>query len=279
MSVNSKKSSVQQSILNPQMTKQEKLKYRIISVLSLLAFLVFWWVITDGLHVFKPSQLRSPINVITALIEKLYTKAPDNGTLFEHIGESLRIVGTGFVVGTVIGIPLGIAMAWNRTFDKIVGPVFNVIRYIPPIAWIPIMILIFGIGRTSKIAVIFFAAFFGNVLNAYEGIKQTKDVHIWTAQTFGATRHQLLYTVAIPTALPQILTGIKGALAGSWGSVVAAELLASNRGIGYMIQNARTLGRPDLVLAGIVCIALINALLNLIFDLIERVLIRGRLDW
>lgn len=261
------------------MSKEEKLKYRIISILSLIAFLVFWWLITDGLHVFKPSQLRSPINVVTTLFEKIYTKAPDNGTLFEHIGESLRIVGTGFLVGTAVGIPLGIAMAWNKTFDKIVGPVFNVIRYIPPIAWIPIMILIFGIGRTSKVAVIFFAAFFGNVLNAYEGIKGTKDVHIWTAQTFGATRNQLLYTVAIPTALPQIMTGIKGALAGSWGSVVAAELLASNRGIGYMIQNARTLGRPDLVLAGIVCIALINALLNVIFDIIERVLIKGRLNW
>lgn len=270
-----KKEKVQQSILSPQLTKEQKTKYFIISCLSIIVFLVFWWLITDVLHVYKPSQLRSPINVLQALIEKIYTKAPDNATLFEHIGESLLIVGMGFLIGTVVGIPLGILMAWNKTADRIIGPVFNVLRYIPPIAWIPIMILILGIGRSSKIAVIFFASFFSNVLNSYTGIKQTKDVHVWVAQTFGATRKQLLWTVAVPTAMPFIMTGVKAALAGSWGSVVAAELLAANKGIGYMIQNARTLGRPDLVLAGIICIAVINLIITAAFDAVEKRLVRG----
>lgn len=269
------KKTTQQSILSPQLTKEEKKKYFILSCLSIVVFLVFWWLITDGLHIYKPSQLRSPINVLQTLIEKIYTKAPDNATLFQHIGESLLIVGLGFVVGTALGIPLGIAMAWNKNVDRTVGPVFNVIRYIPPIAWIPIMILILGIGRSSKVAVIFFAAFFSNVLNSYAGIKQTKDVHLWVARTFGANRAQLLWTVAIPTAMPEIMTGIKSALAGAWGSVVAAELLGANRGIGYMIQNARTLGRPDLVLAGIICIALINFLINGIFEFVEKKLVKG----
>lgn len=271
-----KKEKIQQSILSPQLTKSQKQRYFLISCLSVFCFLVFWWLITDGLHVYKPSQLRSPIDVFRALIEKTYTKAPDGATLPEHLGESLLIVGLGFLVGTSFGIPLGIAMAWNKTVDRTVGPLFNVLRYIPPIAWIPIMILILGIGRPSKIAVIFFAAFFSNTLNAYTGIRQTKDVHLWVAQTFGATRSQLLWTVAIPTALPYIMTGIKAALAGSWGSVVAAELLAANKGVGYMIQNARTLGRPDLVLAGIICIAMVNFLINLVFELIEKKLVRGR---
>lgn len=270
-----KKKQIGQSILSPVLTKEEKRKYFIISCLSIVAFLLFWWSITDVFHVYKPSQLRSPIDVITALIEKTYTKAPDNATLFEHIGESLRIVGLGFLVGTVAGIPLGIAMAWNKTVDRIVGPVFNVLRYIPPIAWIPIMIVILGIGRSSKVAVIFFAAFFCNVLNSYTGIKQTKDVHIWMARTFGATRGQLLWTVAVPSAMPFIMTGIKAALGGAWGSVVAAELLASNKGLGYMIQNARTLGRPDLVLAGIICIALINFIINGVFEAVEKLLVKG----
>lgn len=271
-----KKEKIQKSILSPQLTKRQKRNYFIISCLSIAAFLAFWWMITDGLHIYKPSQLRSPVDVFRALIEKTYTKAPDNATLFQHLGESLLIVGMGFLIGTAVGIPLGISMAWNKNVDRIVGPLFNVLRYIPPIAWIPIMILVLGIGRSSKIAVIFFAAFFSNTLNAYTGIKQTKDVHLWVAQTFGATRSQLLWTIAIPTALPYIMTGIKAALAGAWGSVVAAELLAANKGIGYMIQNARTLGRPDLVLAGIICIALVNFAINLVFEIVEKKLVRGR---
>jgi len=266
---------VQKSILNPELSKAEKRKFFIVSCLSIVAFLVFWWFITDGIKLYKPSQLRSPVDVLKALIQKTYTKAPDNATLFQHIGESLYIVGMGFLFGALAGIPLGIAMAWNKTVDNIVTPVFNTIRYIPPIAWIPIMILILGIGRASKIAVIFFASFFSNVLNSYTGIKRTKDVHIWVARTFGASRKQLLWHVAIPSALPEIMTGIKAALAGSWGSVVAAELLAANRGLGYMIQNARTLGRPDLVLAGIICIALINFAINAVFELVEKLLVKG----
>ena len=155
-------------------------------------------------------------------------------------------------------------------------PIFDLLRPIPPIGWIPIMILVLGIGFWAKVAVIFVGALIPCVINSYTGIKQVNPVHMWVGQTFGGTRTQMLFMVAIPTALPVIFTGLKTALGISWMTLVAAELLASNNGLGYMIQVARTIGRADIIVMGMLVIGVVGLILSTILDFLENRYVKGR---
>ena len=186
-----------------------------------------------------------------------------------HIASSLKTVLSGYLLGVVIGIPLGICMAWFKPVDRFLRPLFDLIKPIPGIAWIPVMITLFGIGLLGKAMIVFMTAFIACMVNAYSGIKQTRDVHLWVAQTFGASNLQQLFTVAIPTALPMIMTGLRVALGAAWSAVIAAELLASSSGIGFMIQQCRGLARPDIIIAGMIAIGLIGTLLTWLLGLLE----------
>ena len=253
------------------MKKQKQWLYPLISVLSIMGFLGLWWIVTDGLGIFQPSVLPSPIKVAETFFKKMTSTAPDGATLPQHIASSLKVALLGYLAGVVIGTPLGILMAWYKRVDLFARPVFDLLRPIPGIAWIPLMIIMFGIGITSKIVTIFLSAFVPCVLNSYTGIRQTKDVHLWVGQTFGASNFQMLCHIAIPTALPLIMTGVRVALGASWTTIVAAELLASTRGLGFMIQQARGIYRPDVIIAGMIAIGVIGALLAWILQKIEAV--------
>lgn len=250
--------------------KSDKTGYRIVSILSFLALLAVWEIATDVLHLLSPIIAPSPRIVLKTLAEKLTDPNPDGAILIEHIWASLSVALTGFFLGGFIGIPLGIAMAWYRRFDLFAKPLFDLIRPIPPIAWIPLMILWFGIGLPAKAAVIFMSAFIPCVINAYSGIKLTNPVHLWVGSTFGATNWQNLWKVAIPTAIPSIFTGLRISLGLAWTSLVAAELLAATQGLGYMIQVARMLGRPDIIVVGMLVIGSVGAILGLGLEFLER---------
>jgi len=256
--------------------KESKLKYILISIFSLALAIFCWYLVTDILHVFKPQALPSPTRVFNTLVGKFRKRAPDGGTMMEHIRASLGLALYGFALGAVIGIPVGIAMAWNRRADLFITPIFNFLRPIPPIAWIPLMLIFFGIGTTAKAAVIFVSTVTNCILNSYYGINQTKDVHKWVATTFGASRTQILFKVAIPSALPQIFTGLSLSMNLAWMSLVAAEMLAADKGLGYMIQYARQMARTDLVIAGMIVITAIGAILNWILTTIEHAVVKGR---
>lgn len=132
-----------------------------------------------------------------------------------------------------------------------------------------------GIGLKAKAAIIFVNVFVGTVVNIYSGIKQTNEVQIWVAQIFGAGRLEILFKVALPSSLPYLFTGLKVSLSMAWLGIVAAELLASQSGLGYMIQVARSLGRPDLVIVGMLTIGLIGAFLTMALEMAERVFVKG----
>ncbi len=253
-------------------------RYKIISVLSFIVFLLVWELATDVFHLIKPYSLPSPVKVLDTFIKKLYSPSPDGSTLPQHIWASLQVALLGFCAGSVIGIPLGVLMAWYKPIDRVVRPVFDLIRPIPPIGLIPIMVLIFGIGLEAKVAVIFFSAFIPCVINAYSGIKQTRDIHLWVSRTFGASNLQMLFTVALPTAMPMIFTGFRVALGAAWMSLVAAELLAATRGVGYMIHVARTIGRADVIVVGMLVIGVIGSILSAAFEYLEKKFVRGELE-
>ena len=249
---------------------------RLISAISIAAVLLFWYLITDGLHLFSSYLFPSPVAVFKAFINKLTVTVPDGGTLFTHLVASLQVALYGYFLGIVIGVPLGILMAWHRKVDLIVKPIFDLIRPIPPVGWIPLMILWVGIGQSAKAMVIFVSAVTPCIVNSYTGIKQTNQVHLWVAQTFGATRRQMLFDVAIPSALPMIFSGLKVSLGASWMALVAAEMLASTKGLGYMIQMNRMVGRADNIIVGMLMIGVVGAILSAILGLVEDRFVKGR---
>lgn len=255
--------------------KKGNLRYVLVSVLTIALFIFAWYLVTDVFKMVSRTVLPSPLRVFKTFIEKFYRKAPDGATMIQHLGASLQVAMSGYLIGVVIGIPLGILMAWSKAADMFVRPIFDLIRPIPGIAWIPVMIVLFGIGLLSKAMVIFLSSFTAMVINAYSGIKQTKAVHLWVGQTFGATNLQLLFKVAIPSALPMILTGLRVALGSSWGALVAAEMLASSRGLGFMIQQCRGIGRPDVIIAGMIAIGIVGAFLTWLLTLLERAVLKG----
>lgn len=254
----------------------ENYKYRIISFCSVITVIFIWEMATDVFHMISPMMLPSPAKVYQTFLYKLTGGVnPDGATLFQHIGASMKIALGGYGVGVLVGVPLGIAMAWNRKFEMFAKPLFDVIRPIPALAWIPLMILWLGIGYWSKVGIIFFAAFISATINSYAGIKRTSQVHLWVAGTFGASRGQMLMKVAIPTALPMIFTGLRLALGSSWVALVAAELLAATRGLGYMIQVGRMLGRPDVIVVGMISIGGIGYLLSYFLEKLQNRYVKG----
>ncbi len=250
-------------------------KYLILSIISFILFLIVWELVTDGFRLVKPYALPSPITILGTFIRKLYNPSPDGSILFVHIFASLQVTVAGFVLGAVIGIPLGICMAWYKKVDLLVGPLFDLVRPIPPIGWVPIMMLMMGIGLQAKAAVIFVAAIIPCIINAYSGIKQTNPVHLWVGRTFGASNFQMLTQIAIPTALPMIFTGLKVSLGVAWMTLVAAERVAATKGLGYMLQIARSIGRADIIVMGMLVIAGVGAILSALLQILENKFVKG----
>jgi len=248
----------------------------LLSVLSVAFFVGVWYFFTAVLQVVSSNTLPSPVKVFSSFINKFSNPNPDGATLLQHTAASLQVALTGYFYALVIGIPLGIMMAWNRYIDRFVRPLFDLLKPIPGVAWIPLMIVIFGLGITSKAAVVFFSAVVPCVLNSYTGIRQTRDVHLWVARTFGATNPQKLFTIAIPTALPHILTGVRVALGAAWVAIVAAELLGATRGLGFMIQQSRGIYRTDIIMVGMLAIGICGGILTGILTVISNALLKGR---
>ena len=177
---------------------------------------------------------------------------------------------SSFVVAVVIGVPLGWVMGYYKAASFLLNPVFEIVRPIPPIAWIPIIILTMGIGMPAKMFIIFVAAFVPCVINSYLGIRLTDPVRINVAKTFGASEWEIFTTVCIPSSMNMVFTGIRLSLNNSWTTLVAAEMLAATRGLGYMIQLGRTLIRPDIIIVGMFTIGITGALLNNILAMFEK---------
>lgn len=257
------------------MNKKKRKNLWLLSLAAILGILAVWWLVTDVFGIFTSNTLPSPVKIVRTFLKKLADPNPDGATLPAHLVSSLKIVLSGYLLGVVAGVPLGIVMAWYEKADLMIRPVFDMIRTVPGIAWVPVMVVFFGIGFTSKAIVIFIGAVVANVINAYSGIKQTKQVHLWVGAVFGASNWQLLTKIALPSAFPMIINGLKISLGGAWTTIVAAELLASNKGVGFMIQQARGILRPDIIIVGMFVIGMIGSLLMWPISLLEKKLMKG----
>lgn len=249
--------------------KKEKIKLLMLSALGAFIFLLLWQ-LSINLGWIPEKYLAPPTVVARTFITKFYEARPDGSTLPVHFISSLYIAFVGFVSAVVIGVPLGLLMGYYKNLDLLIRPIFEFIRPIPPLAWIPLSILWLGIGTTAKSYIIFLAAFVPCVINAYTGVKLTNPVLINVAKTCGANKWTIFVKVCIPSSLPLVFTGMRIALGNAWSTLVAAELLASVSGLGYMIQQGRSLVRPDIIIVGMMTIGLTGALMAFVVARFEN---------
>jgi NitT/TauT family transport system permease protein len=193
-----------------------------------------------------------------------------NTPLWAHFQASLLRTMAGFVAGSVSGIAIGLMMGQSKIASAALAPFFAFARPIPAIAYIPMVIIWFGIGEFSKILVIFLSSFLYVSINTSAGVRSVPHDLIRVAQTFGASRAQLFVHVIIPESLPFIFLGLKVGLALSWAVVVASELVAAQSGLGYMIMDAATFFRIEDVYVGIFLIGMVGLILEYILTSLER---------
>jgi ABC-type nitrate/sulfonate/bicarbonate transport system permease component len=221
-------------------------------VAGTLGFLALWEACAR--FVWHDAQvLPAPTQALAAAARHLTA-----GELATHIAVSLGRIAGGFTLGALAGIALGIAAGWYAALGRIVRPLVDLLRPIPPLAWIPIAIVWFGLGEPSKWFVIFLGAFFPIFTNAYRGMRSIPPVILRAARTMDVDGPALLFKVAIPAALPDIATGLRVGFGLSFGTLVAAELIAADRGMGYLVMQSRQLGELGVAVFGILLIGVVS---------------------
>jgi ABC-type nitrate/sulfonate/bicarbonate transport system permease component len=261
------------SMLPPPVPGWRRAVGRIAHLWLLVAFLVVWELVSLYGQRINPQlevMLPPPTAVISGAAELLH-----RGVLFTHVFDSLYRVLMAVGAATLLGVPLGLAMGWSPRFRAAVDPLLEFVRPIPPLAWIPLSILWFGIGDMQIVYIIFLAAFFPVVLNSMAGARDVDTYLLRAGLSLGASRGDVFRTVVLPAALPQIFTGMRIGLGIGWMALVAGELVAAPSGLGYMINNARTLFRSDYILLGMVLIGV----LGLALDYAMRKLARLIMPW
>ena len=252
--------------------KKRRIRYRdlMLAISSVLLFFLIWEaLVLTG--IVSSKKLCDVLTVMKLFVVKLSDPNPDGAVLLVNIWSSLKIALCGFGLALVIGIPLGWLMGWYRGIDSFVRPVFEIIRPIPPVSWIPLTIVWMGIGLKSKAFIVFFAAFVPCLINSYTGIKQTKEVLKNVSKTFGGSYFTTFWKVGIPSSLTMTFAGVKVAIGNAWATLVAAEMLASVNGLGHMILEGRSYGRVDLVILGIVVIGILGVIITTIIGKVENI--------
>ena len=236
---------------------------KVLPSLAAIALLIgaWWLLVAETQSVIFPT----PWQVVTGTGELVRT-----GVLWEHIGASLFRVGCGFLLAVAFAVPLGLWMGWVHGAFATLNPIFQMLRPISPIAWIPIAILWFGVGNASPIFLIFISSVFPMVVQTTSGVHTIERRYLRAAANFGVSRATLFRRVVIPAALPQIIVGMRIGLGVAWLVVVAAEMIALRSGLGYLIIDSRNAGnRYDLVIAAMIIIGLIGLLLDGLMRLLE----------
>ena len=241
-----------------------------VTVFLLLAALGLWQVFS-WIGILPTQKIPSPLKVLSALRMLLFEGLPPEYLLHQHAAESLLRVIYGFGIASVVGIPLGILMGWSKIVRAIIAPFVEVLRPIPPLAWIPIAILWFGIGIKSAAFIIFLGAFFPILLNTISGVLSVDVRLIEAAKVLGARTRVVFVKILTPGSLPYVFTGLRIGLGVGWMTLVAAEFtgVKSGYGLGYVIMIARDIQRPDAIIAGMMVIGLIGYLLDTILRGIE----------
>lgn len=249
----------------------------LISVFTVFGLFVVWYLVTN-LGLIKPLFLPSPQAVFQQFYEYLMGTANDK-PLWEHLLYSVLRVSVAFWLAFLTAVPLGIAMGMSRVFRGVFDPPIEFYRPLPPLAYLPLIIIWFGIDETPKVLLIYLACFAPLALAARSGMKSAAQEQINAAYSMGADYRQVIFHVILPSAMPEVLVGMRIAIGFGWTTLVAAEMVASNVGLGQMVLNASNFLRTDIVIMGIMVIGFIAYVFDLLMRWVERKVVpwKGRM--
>ncbi|MEI3362106.1 MAG: ABC transporter permease subunit [Oscillospiraceae bacterium] len=242
-----------------------KLFYYLGPCLLIIAFLLLWQGIASGGKTMLPTPAAALERLVTIWSGDI-AKHP----MIYHVGMSMRRVLTALIFSVAVGVPFGIAMGWNKTFRAIFKPLFEVIRPVPPIAWVPLFTLWFGTSEFSRVAIITMGVFMPIVINSYSGVVMVPEINFQVGRVFGARSMDMLFDVVLPSSLNAIFAGIRTALGGGWMVLLASEMLGAREGIGFLIMQGSSANDLTLAIVGMVMIGAFGALFAYGFDFLER---------
>ncbi len=239
---------------------------------------IFVWQALSSAGVIPPYKLPSPIDIVRGFVDLLSVGIPPGHFLYNHVLYSLYRVALGYVIASLIAIPLGLLMGWSDGILRIFRPLIEVIRPIPPLAWIPIAIVWFGIGIKSAAFIIFLGVFFPILLNTISGVLSINPILVEAARTLHAREKHIVFKVLFPGAVPSIFVGMRVGIGIGWMTLVAAEFtgVKEGYGLGYMIMTARDIQRPDEILAGMLLIGFIGLGIDVALRACEARVLRWR---
>lgn len=269
-------SSIELSIAEPgpptlTIPPKREVSLLLISSLSVASLVLLWWGVTRA-GLIEPLFLPSP-QAVAQRGWQLLNEGYMGASLWQHLGASLGRIGLGLLAALFTAIPLGIAIGRNRIARGIFDPLIEFYRPIPPLAYLPLIVIWCGIGELSKVLLIYLAIFAPIAIATATGVRTVDPTKLRAAQSLGATQAQLIRHVILPSALPEILTGIRIGLGVGWSTLVAAELIAATSGLGFMVQSAAQFLVTDVVILGILIIAVIACTLEVGLRALQRKLV------
>ena len=249
----------------------------LLSLASIAGILFVWWLVTS-MGWIKPLFLPGPGAVARKFLD-IWQNGFTNTPFLEHVAVSTARVFGAFLLACLIGIPLGLGMGMSPVIRGIFDPPIEFYRPVPPLAYLPLMIIWFGIGETSKVTLIFLSVLAPVALGARAGVKSAAIEQIHAAYSFGASRWQVMRQVILPAALPEILTAMRIGIGFGWTTLVAAEMVAATEGLGYMVLSASQFLQTSTVIMGIIVIAAIAYAFDLLMRVVERKVVpwKGRM--
>ena len=242
-----------------------KLFYYIGPWLLIAAFLLLWQAVASTGRTLLPTPGEALSRLVTVWSGDV-AKHP----MIYHVWISMRRVLTALIFSVFVGVPFGIAMGWSRTFRAVFKPLFEVIRPVPPIAWVPLFTLWFGTDEFSRVAIITMGVIMPIVINSYSGVIMVPEINFQVGRVFGAKSRDMLFDVVLPSSLSAIFAGIRTALGGGWMVLLASEMLGAREGIGFLIMQGSSANDLTLAIVGMVMIGVLGALFAYGFDYLER---------
>lgn len=250
----------------------------LISTITVSTLIVLWGLVTHFGFI-DPLYLPGPLDVVRKLFDLVINGYAD-ATLWQHFSASISRIFIAVILASIIAIPVGLAIGINPVARAIFDPLIEFYRPVPPLAYLPLIVIWFGIGEFSKILLIYLAVFAPIVVATAAGARHVDPIRVRVAQSLGATRWQIIRHIVLPSALPDMLIGIRIGLGAGWSTLVAAELVAATEGIGFMIQSASQFLVTDIVIAGILVIALVAYIIEIGLRILQQKLApwRGKVN-
>lgn len=239
--------------------------YMILPIISVLLLILLWTSVAAN------SDFPSPKDTLDRLM-LLFEKPIKDKNIFGHVGDSLVRIFSALIFNWTFGIAFGILIGWNKKAKALFTPLFNGFRAIPPLAWIPLITIWFGTGEISKVIIVIFGSLASVVVNTQAGMLNVEQLYIDVGTSFNANERQKLFQIAIPSALDAIFAGIRTSTSAAWMVVLAAEMLGSKSGVGFLIVRGMDSMDMPLVLTAMIAIGVVGALLAIITQYLERLI-------